>query len=123
MTRHTILYVDDELMNLKLFALQFRKEYEVLTETDPSKVLTILQEQSTKIDLVITDYMMPQINGMDLVRLIKQHFPDKICIMLTGFMVDEVLKDESAMSLIHDYILKPYDRSDLMQKLHKALAA
>lgn len=120
-TMSTILYVDDEPVNLKLFAFHFRKKYNVLTSENPLEALEIVKNSGSEIDLVVTDYKMPDLNGFELIKAIKQQFPDKVCVMVTGYLMDEILPETGTEKLVHSFVLKPYDRIDLSKTLEMAI--
>ena len=72
MERTKILIVDDEQDVVQ--ALQFRLEtagYETLTAFDGAQALTVLRDR--KVDLVLTDFMMPEVNGLELTRLVREN--------------------------------------------------
>ena len=117
----TILYVDDEPINLKLFTFHFRKKYNVLTSESPLEALQIVKDSGKDIDLVVTDYNMPDLNGFELIKAIKKQFPKKICIMVTGYLVDEILPETGVEKLVHSFVLKPYDKEDLSKTLEMAI--
>jgi CheY-like chemotaxis protein/glycine cleavage system H lipoate-binding protein len=71
-------------------------------------------------DVVITDWKMPEIDGMEVLRIVKKNHPDIIVIMITGYpSVESAVK---AMRLgVSNYVPKPLDPDELTQVLHKAL--
>jgi YesN/AraC family two-component response regulator len=98
----TILYVDDEEINLDLFKSTFKKTFNIITEKSAKEGLEILVEN--KIFLVVTDYRMPNMNGVKFIEEIEKESPDKICIIVTGFSdsINEVKED-----LVYKLVLKP----------------
>ena len=71
-------------------------------------------------DVVITDYQMPRMNGLELLRLSKVLWPDTPVVMVTGDSSDviaEVAMREGAYALVH----KPYERTLLLQILRMAV--
>ena len=78
-----ILIVDDEKPVLKSLVRCFRKEnYTIETCDRPTKALEILQQQ--KFHLIISDFKMPEMNGAELLKEVKNNFPETVRIMLTG---------------------------------------
>ncbi len=110
-----ILYVDDEDLNLQLFKLNFRKDYDVITMASPNDSLIAIENRDIKV--VITDFKMPNINGMQLIEMIKTVRPDVVCILLSGFMESEVVTDKSK---VFSYIMKPYKKDDVLKTLERA---
>lgn len=82
-SQRTILHVDDDPAQLRLVAQVLTKQgYRVVSEEDPTKVLDLLLKSGARLALVDVD--MPRINGLDLLRLIKQQDGGVQVIMLTG---------------------------------------
>ena len=114
-----ILYVDDELINLELFRVTFRKEYEIFTSLSANKGLEIL-ESDPAIGLIISDLKMPQMNGLEFIKTIKNRYPDKVCILLTGYLEPEVMLEGFNKELIFRYIMKPWKKNDLKEIIEEA---
>ena len=110
-----VIYIDDEEINIKLFNLNFRKNYSVYTTLFPIEALEIVRKEN--IHLIITDYKMPVMNGMELIRKVKEIMPNAICMILSAYMESEVVTDKS---LIYKYILKPYNKSELADTINEA---
>ena len=83
MTQHAILMVDDEPNVLKSFQRALRKEpYTLLTAQSGDEGLTLLEARD--VSLVISDYNMPQMNGLEFLKAVKAQYPHILAIMLTG---------------------------------------
>jgi DNA-binding response OmpR family regulator len=81
--RKTILHVDDDPQLTRLVAQYLRpRGYEVSSLNDPAETLQLLGEQYHR--LVLLDIDMPKVNGVDLLRQIKQAYGGSQIIMLTG---------------------------------------
>jgi YesN/AraC family two-component response regulator len=104
-----LIYIDDELINLELFKLNFRNLYEVFLCSTPQDAPEIISRENIR--LVITDYKMPGMNGMELVEIIKSQDPERICMILSGYPESDVVTDKSKISM---YILKPYRREEMI---------
>ncbi|MFH1336288.1 MAG: response regulator [Candidatus Zixiibacteriota bacterium] len=76
--------------------------------------------EEDKYDVLIADWKMPEIDGMEVLRLVKKNHPDIVLIMMTGYpSVESAVK---AMRLgIANYVPKPFDPEELTQALQKAL--
>jgi DNA-binding NtrC family response regulator len=109
----TILLVDDEdmvLTSIKSF-LAIETDYHVLAYTSPRKALDDLDHQV--IDLVISDYLMPEMDGITFLSKVKEKYPQVPRILLTGYA-----DKENAIKAINDvglyqYIEKPWNNDDL----------
>jgi DNA-binding NtrC family response regulator len=109
----TILLVDDEemvLTSIRSF-LAIETDYMVLTYTSPVKALQAIDHRS--IDLVISDYLMPEMDGISFLAKVKEKLPQVPRILLTGYA-----DKENAIKAINDvglyqYIEKPWNNDDL----------
>jgi len=109
----TILIVDDEDMVLTSIEsyLDLETEYHVVTFTNPEKALEFIKENS--VDLVISDYLMPEMDGIAFLAQVREIKPEIPRIILTGYA-----DKENAIKAINDvglfqYIEKPWDNNDL----------
>jgi response regulator RpfG family c-di-GMP phosphodiesterase len=108
-----ILVVDDEemvLVSIKSF-LMLETDYEVLTANSPPEGIEIVKQRT--IDLVISDYLMPEMDGITFLMQVKNLQPHTIRILLTGYA-----DKENAIKAINDvglyqYIEKPWQNADL----------
>lgn len=80
--------------------------YQVETETDSLKALKRIRQAPNDFDLLITDYMMPDQNGMELAKKAKRARKDLGVILMTGFM-DETQVSSASHESIDSFILKP----------------
>ena len=115
-----ILYVDDEVINLELLQLTFMDDFEVITATSAREGLDQL-EMDPDIRVVISDLKMPEMNGLDFIKVVKNQDPGKICMILTGFMESEVLLEGFNKELIFRYLMKPWKKDQLKETILEAL--
>lgn len=116
-----ILCVDDETVNLKLFdAFLIPQGYEVLHAHSGRQALEMIKEQ--KVDLVLLDIMMPEMNGYDVCRLIKEdptsaNIP---VIMITSLQIKkERIKGIEAGA--EEFISKPIDQGEVLARIKMLL--
>ncbi|MBO6795141.1 MAG: response regulator [Balneolaceae bacterium] len=107
-----VLYVDDEVINLRVFELAFKEKFEVYTAKNGALALEVLNEHP-KIHVVVSDMKMPRMNGIEFITQAKTTHPDTIYFILTGFGKNEVIKEAMANGLIKEYIQKPYLKRNL----------
>ncbi len=108
-----VLFVDDEpslatLGQRRLEALGYR----VMATTDPAGAVASLRTAPEPVDLVITDYSMPRMNGLELAREIHAIAPALPIILLTGYM-DDFSPDALAAAGIRANLKKPISLADL----------
>jgi response regulator RpfG family c-di-GMP phosphodiesterase len=115
-----ILYVDDEEINLELFELTFMNDFQVITAESAEEGLKLLKG-NPDIHVVISDLKMPVMNGLDFIKEVKRNSPEKVCMLLTGFMESEIMLEGFNKELIFRYLMKPWDRDELYDTLQEAL--
>ena len=108
-----ILVVDDEemvLVSIKSF-LMLETDYDVLTCNSPPAAIEVLKERT--VDLVISDYLMPEMDGISLLLQVKGLQPHVIRVLLTGYADKEnAIKAINEVGL-YQYIEKPWQNADL----------
>jgi len=115
-----ILYVDDEVINLELLQLTFINDFKVITAASAQEGLKLL-ELNPDIHVVISDLKMPVMNGLDFIKVVKQKFKEKVCMLLTGYMESDVMLEGLNKELIFRYLLKPWNRDELEETIREAL--
>ncbi len=118
MMKKKILYVDDEVINLELFKINFRNDFEVIVTDSAVKGLDILK--NNEINVIVSDLKMPHMNGIDFIDRIKKENPNKVCILLTAFMESEVLLRAINEELVYRYIMKPWRKDEFRELLLSA---
>lgn len=116
-----ILLVDDEemvLTSIRAF-LKIETDYQVFTYTSPLQALRELDTHP--IDLVISDYLMPEMDGITFLGHIKKKYPQALRILLTGYADKEnAIKAINDVGLYH-YIEKPWNNEDLKLVIRNGL--
>lgn len=105
---YKIVVVDDEQEILSLINkfLSKNSKYEVITFIDPEKGLEFVQKSET--DLVLLDMMMPKLEGLEFLKIVKNEHIDTKVVMMTAFStLDRVL--ESHKIGAEGYIMKPFE--------------
>ena len=117
----TILLVEDEpaILTMTKNMLQ-RQGYTVLAAGSSGEALRLAQEQSGKIDLLITDVVMPEMNGRDLARTLHSLCPNIKRLFMSGHTAD-VLANHGMLDTGVHFIQKPFTRKLLMDKILDAL--
>ncbi len=118
-SRYRLLIVDDEPNVLRALERAFRQEnYDIVTAPNGVDGLRILGQQEAQV--VISDYMMPRMNGADFLREVKAAYPDTVRIMLTGHADSGAVMGAVRDGAVYKFILKPWNDDDL--RLSVALA-
>lgn len=117
---YRILLVDDEPNVLKALERIFRQEnYRITTATSGIEALDHLKNGTFQ--LMISDYMMPQMNGAELLKQAKATQPDMIRIMLTGHADTGAVMGAINEGAVYKFILKPWNDDDLRVTVALAL--
>jgi two-component system NtrC family sensor kinase len=115
-----ILLVDDEPNILRaLTRLFFDKDYELHTASSAQEGLEILKKQA--VDLIIADYRMPGMTGIDFFHNARLVQPDAIRIILSGFADVHALTEAINEGNIYKFIFKPWNDEDLRTTVRLAL--
>jgi DNA-binding NtrC family response regulator len=116
--RIRILFVDDEERILRSLALQFRREYEVLTESDPQRALQRLKTE--QVHVLVSDQRMPGMTGAELLAAAQQIAPQTLRILLTGYADLDAAVDALNNGGIFRYLTKPWDAQEMAFTLRQA---
>lgn len=119
MSKRKVLYVDDEDINLKLFELTFRNEFEVKTALSAADGLDILENDSD-IRLVLSDLRMPEMDGLQFIKVIKEKDSKVTCMLLTGFIESDVMLEGFNKELLYRYLTKPWKKAALLDVINEA---
>lgn len=115
-----VLYVDDEEMARKYFALSVSSDYAVLTAPDMEQALSILAAPGHGIGVLVTDYRMPGRGGAALLRHVSQHYPHLVCLLVTAYADKEVLLDSLNGAEVFRVLEKPIDMNQMRHALRLA---
>ena len=115
-----ILVVDDEdALRTVLSGELSSSGYDITTASDGDEAISIIQNK--KFDLILLDIKMPKVDGFEVLKFIKKHFPKLRVIMLTGF-ADLKNAIESKKHGAEDFVSKPYDLVDLLTTIERVLS-
>ena len=115
MERKTLLLVDDEMSILRSYARDLQAEnYAVSTASDGEQAIEALQTNT--FNIVITDLVMPGVDGIHVLREAKSLYPEICVIVLTGYG-DLSSAVEALRFGADDYLLKPLDTDELLVRL------
>ncbi len=100
---HTILCVDDEPI-IRELCINALNEYHVLLAKDGLEAVKILESED--VDIVLSDVMMPRLDGLELLQRIKEQHTDQAVILMTGYS-DKDLILKALQTGADDFINKP----------------
>jgi len=117
----TILLVEDEPAMLKMTAVILKRHgYTVLAADTPGEAIRLAREHSGTINLLITDVVMPEMNGRDLARNLLSLYPDIKRLFMSGYTAD-VIAHHGVLEQGVDFIQKPFSREVLAARVREML--
>ena len=114
----TIVIIDDDPGISKAFALILSEKYEVRTAANGTDGLKLLRKIEP--DLVLLDIGLPDMDGLEVLKLIKETTPDTVVIMVTAYQEIRTVVDAVKMGA-YDYLVKPVDGRGLQVTVANAL--
>jgi len=121
--RGTILVVEDEATILHLVRRMLERHgYRVLQATSSAEALERVREQAEGIDLLLTDVVMPDMNGRVLAERIAEIHPSIRCLYMSGYTGD-VMDAHGILDHAVNFIRKPFSMQDLLAKVRLVMAA
>ena len=114
----TILVVEDDRLNRELISKVLRHEgYQVLEACDGDIAVKILQ--AIRCDLVITDFLMPMLNGIEFVKVLHTLQPHMPIIFITGYL--SAISDKKIVDEVADILAKPFEPNVLRSSVRRVL--
>ena len=113
-----ILVVEDDRLNRELLSKVLRQEgYQVLEACDGDIALKILQVLPC--DLVITDFLMPMLNGIEFVDQLRSLQPQMPVIFITGYL--SAISDKKIVDEVAEILAKPFEPNALRSSVRRLL--
>ncbi len=117
----TILLVEDEPMILKMTTqMLVGQGYHVLTAASPWEAIRLAKEHAGSIDLLITDVIMPETNGLDLAKRLLTISPNIKRLFMSGYTAN-VIEPHGVLDEGVHFIQKPFNMKDLAAAVREAL--
>ena len=117
----TILLVEDEpiLLDMTKEMLELNG-YQVLIALNPDEALQIAGDHADEIHLVMTDVVMPGMNGYDLAEKLMSLYPSLKCLFMSGYTASVIARHGALDEPVH-FIQKPFSMNDLIAKVRQVL--
>ena len=117
----TILLVEDEPAVLRMTATMLERQgYTVLAAGTPGEAIRLARERAGEIDLLMTDVVMPEMNGRDLARNLLSRYPHLKRLFTSGYTAN-VIANEGVLNEGMHFIQKPFSGKDLTAKVREVL--
>ena len=129
MSKKAILCVDDEKIILQSLKAQIKKHfgdrfvYEFAESgSEAWEVIEELQEDGVEILLIVSDWLMPNMKGDELLIQVHQKYPNIVKIMLTGQADQEAITRTQRQANLHSCLYKPWQEQELIDTLMSGLS-
>jgi CheY-like chemotaxis protein len=117
-----ILLVEDEAATGRLVRVMLeRAGYAVEVADGGEEALALLTETGAAFDLMLSDVVMPGMDGVELVRRVHEQWPALPVLMTSGYPID-FLSEHGSAPVDSDLIQKPFSSQDLVQRVRRAIA-
>ncbi|MEI7636219.1 MAG: PAS domain S-box protein [Syntrophus sp. (in: bacteria)] len=120
-SQETVLVVEDELAILDLSKRMLERQgYQVLTANTPVEAIRLVEDYPGDIDLLMTDVVMPEMNGRDLAKRILSFYPSIKCLFTSGYTANVIAHHGVLDEGVH-FLQKPFSLRDLTVKVRAVL--
>ena len=117
----TILVVDDAAIVRRLaFRLLSEAGYRVFEAGGAAEALEVLAMARGRVELVLVDVVMPEVNGVDLARMVREAAPETAVVFMSAFPA-EILVREGIRDTQVRFMAKPFTREELLRTVARAL--
>ena len=113
------IYIDDEEFNLDSFTLTFKNMFNIFTATSVKQALEIMNKEN--IGLVITDEKMPEMSGIEFLKVVVKKWPDTHRIIISAYSDPDRLFRAINIGHVNEYISKPWDEEELYEIIVSSL--
>lgn len=117
-----ILFVDDEAASRKWFAREFGDEFTVATAAGADEALAVLGERAPEFAVLVTDYRMPDSDGMKLLRAVQRDYRHVVRLLATAYAEKDVAIAAVNQGKVLRILEKPLDGALTREALREALA-
>ena len=119
--KETILFVEDD-EDVRQFACVALKSfgYNIIEANNGKNALQLVKKENTSIDIIITDLIMPEMNGQELASRVHKLLPDLKVLFVSGYTFEHLLKDGEIDDSIN-FLQKPYTVHNLLKRIREIL--
>lgn len=114
-----VAFIDDEPRVLRTLKMQFKRQYNVFATTDPQEFLKIIEENT--IHVAVSDQRMPKMNGVEILRQVKDMSPCTVRVLLTGYADLSAIIASLNQGEIYRYLTKPWKTDELNDTMARAV--
>lgn len=120
--QQTVLLVEDEPSLLDVSKTMLEElGCVVLAAGSPAKAIEKASDMSNQIDILLTDVVMPVMNGQELALFIQDIRPDVKCLFMSGYTAD-IIATKGLLNMGINFIHKPFTTNSLSEKIHEVMS-
>ena len=116
--KRSILYLDDEPACLQIFLDLLGADYDVRTARTLAEARALLAERSA--ELIISDELMPEIDGTEFLREVAGMYPASCRVLLTGATTVGDVIQQIGSGVVHFFLTKPWSEEEMREMLERA---
>ena len=117
-----LLIVDDEKPILDTISRTLRKyPFQLATALSAQQAMELMEEKQLRPKVVISDQRMPGISGVEFLTWVREHYPEIVRVLLTGYGDLEIAKQAINQGGIYRYLEKPWDEEELVQTVQEGV--
>ena len=115
-TKPSLIYLDDEEINLILFREMFKKDFEIYTTTKPEDAISFVRSNDP--DYILTDQLMPVMTGVEFLKELEEmNLSNPMKVIISGFTQEGEVDMALKTKLIHKFVSKPWSYQNLKELL------
>jgi len=117
----TILLVEDEEAILTITSMMLEAAgYRVITASSPSEAIKAAQNSQCKVQLLLSDVVMPGMNGKEMAERLKEMQPGLKCLFMSGYTADVIARQDLSEESLN-FLAKPFNSEELTRKVREVL--
>ncbi len=117
----SVVYVDDEPLNLRVFEANFRARFRILTFREGTAALAALAERAGEVAVLVSDQRMPGMTGVELLERARGVAPDVRRMLITAYSDMQAVMDAVNRGQVVRYFVKPWVREEVAAALDDAV--
>jgi two-component system, cell cycle sensor histidine kinase and response regulator CckA len=119
-TERVLVVEDEEGIRRIVKRVLERNGYEVIVADSPPMAVELAERFSGRIDVLLTDVVMPQLSGPEVAARVRLSHPETRVLYMSGY-TDDVMAEHGIVTEVQDYLPKPFTAEDLLQRVRERL--